>query len=111
MGTEDFSSNFQILSLLQQQGTRLQTLETQMQECRRNKNEDYQQLVRQVQSLEARLNLTIEENIDLRVTLDILHDDLEQDYESSSPMSNNQTTTSRPLHQRRQPRNFLSSSA
>ena len=79
-------------------------------ECRRNKNEDYQQLVRQVQSLEARLNLTIEENIDLRATLDILHDDLEQDYESS-PMTNNQTTTSRPLHQRRQPRNFLSSSA
>jgi len=112
--TEDFSSNFQFLSLLQQQGTRLQTLETQMQECRRNKNEDYQQLVRQVQSLEARLNLTIEENIDLRATIDILHDDLEQNesYESlssSSPMTN-QTTTSRPLHHR-QPRNFLSSSA
>ena len=83
-------------------------------ECRRNKNEDYQQLVRQVQSLEARLNLTIEENIDLRATIDILHDDLEQNesYESlssSSPMTN-QTTTSRPLHHR-QPRNFLSSSA
>ena len=43
--------------------------------------------------------------------MDILHDDLEQEYESSSPMSTNQTTTtSRPLHHR-QPRNFLSSSA
>ena len=49
-------------------------------ECR-NKNKDYQQLAQRLHELETRLNLTIEENIDLRATVDILH---EQDDSSAS---------------------------
>ena len=40
-------------------------------ECR-HKNEDYQQLAQQLHTLETRLNNTVEENIDLRATIDLL---------------------------------------
>ena len=52
----------------------LKKILSRLKECR-NKNKDYQQLVQQVQSLEARLNLTIQENVDLRATIDIIDDE------------------------------------
>ena len=36
---------------------------------------DYQELAQRVLELETRLNNTIQENIDLRATVDILHQD------------------------------------
>ena len=45
----------------------------------RNKDEDYKQLSQRIFELENRLNLTIQENVDLRTRVDILQQDEEKE--------------------------------
>ena len=44
----------------------------------RNKDEGYKQLSQRIFELETRLNLTIQENVDLRTRVDILQQDEEK---------------------------------
>ena len=78
-----------------------------------NKNEDYQRLVQQVQGMEVRLNITIQENVDLRATIDILHEAVD---ESPTPNDNDAKSTFLENYDtlepnNRRPRNFQASSA
>jgi len=81
-------STSQLANIWKAQEARFQELELKIQECRSNKEEDYQELAQRVFELETRLNNTIQENIDLRATVDILQQDQDdsaaQSYEKSS---------------------------
>lgn len=99
------TANVQIFTILREQESRLQALESQIQDCR-NKNEDYQRLVQQVQGMELRLNNTIQENIDLRVTIDMLQEN-DSFTDEQVPNNENDLTASNS----RKPRNFLASSS
>jgi hypothetical protein len=103
----------QLVTILREQDARFAALEAKIQDCQANKNEDYTQLFERLLSLEAQLNLTIEENIDLRRTIDILHDDSSTTMynETSNGNDDNDNSTNSNKRLSRNPRNFLASSA
>merc|ERR1712062_815463 len=58
----------QLIAILRQQDAKFQALENQIQECR-HKSQDYQVLAQRLTQMETRLNLTLQENVDLRATI------------------------------------------
>merc|ERR1711962_793970 len=75
---EDSHSISKMASIMRQQEAKFQELEQKVQDCR-NKDEDYKQLSQRIFQLESRLNLTIQENVDLRTRVDILQQDGEKE--------------------------------
>jgi len=71
---DSYVTTSQLASIWRQQGAKFQELELKIQDCR-NKDADYKQLAQRLFELETRLNLTIQENIDLRTKVDILQQD------------------------------------
>jgi len=84
----------QLIAILRQQDAKFQALENQIQECR-HKNQDYQVLAQRLTQMETRLNLTLEENVDLRATI------LKKNIRNSRPKRSSE----------RKGRNFLASTA
>jgi len=75
---EDSHSISKMASIMRQQEAKFQELEQKVQDCR-NKDEGYKQLSQRIFELETRLNLTIQENVDLRTRVDILQQDEEKE--------------------------------
>jgi len=74
---DSYVSNSQLASIWRQHEAKFQELEFKLQDCR-NKDADYDQLAQRISELESRLNLTNQENIDLRTIVDMLQQDEEK---------------------------------
>jgi len=70
----EYVSTTQLVEILKEQETRFKEIELKIQECH-NKDEDYERLAQRVLELKTRLDVTIEENIDLRATVEMLNKD------------------------------------
>jgi len=88
----------QLISILRQQDAKFQALEDKIQECR-HKSQDYQVLAQRLTQMETRLNLTRQENVDLKATLQ----ELKTNRISRRPKRSNEDA--------RDGRNFLASTA